>query len=981
MDGSLLRPSLLAVVVLVLGVEAPSAQAHKLSGALALKPEQGDARSFVVTPDGQRVVFVGDLERDEVVELWSAPVDRSAPPIKLSGKMVNGGDVLDATPAVSADNLVVYSADAVEDDHAGLYVVPVDGSAPPVELFRGPYFHVPAAVPFRLTLDGSQVLFVQLGGVAAVPIDASTPPVSIAPGGTYGNILVSPDGARVVSWDGYGIWSARIDGSSTPIQIGDVGSQNSGLEFEFSADGQRLVYHGNVLTGYFSSFELGVAWTDGSAPALVLSTSPVEFEAWQLFQDGQSLLVGEGLTLSVRSTLTGSSTALATLPSGAKFRWVALTPDEQWALSGYSSTGSGGANRLLRVRTDGSTVGTLVPGPWVNLRRPVQFTSDGTRAILAGSNGIYALATDWTTPLVTIAGNGSGNNYPNAILLAGDQDVLLNVDGAASADSELYVRRLDASLPAQRLDSGQTGRGVVSFAVAGNGTDAVWLQVDGPNSDPETRVFGRPLDGSLPPSAFHDLPDGVVGNVTSFVASRDGKVALYLADIAFDEHFELVAVEPFAPRGPQRLNPSLAGNEDVVSYTLSPDGTRAAFWMRGPTASTELWCARTDGSLPPVLLATTNTSWTDTPTFTLDGQRVLFGTAQTGLQTRPVDGSAPAVDLVPSNLTIRQILLAPDGVHALVRGSFNGPNAFLRVTVDGSAASLELLRTSVFSSELLDPRLDGNEIYYRADPTDGTYELFRLPFDGSGGPTRLSPTLVAGGSVTQFELVNGVLVFRADATVNERFELYRHTGVGTSVLLTPIWDLGDVEPDFLLTDSGATVVFRASPEAANRVDLMAVPTDGSAAPTLLARAPSGARDVLHFALDSKSGQIAYGTARTDTPFAFDLSMVSLAGGPSRLLDEKVGNYGLTPDGRVVWSTYFLPVSLFATRVAGGPIERMVELPNNGSIPSFQATQGGRVFFSAHSLDHHLTTELFLSFTGSARRPAGGAPGDGGTVVR
>jgi hypothetical protein len=89
--------------------------------------------SASIHPDGARVVFQVDRETDEVRELYSAPSDGSAPPVKLSGAMVTGGDVLEFAIAPDAMH-VAFIADRLTDEVFELFVSAVDGSAAPVRL-------------------------------------------------------------------------------------------------------------------------------------------------------------------------------------------------------------------------------------------------------------------------------------------------------------------------------------------------------------------------------------------------------------------------------------------------------------------------------------------------------------------------------------------------------------------------------------------------------------------------------------------------------------------------------------------------------------------------------------------------------------------------------------------------------------------------------------------------------------------------------
>ncbi|MEO7794686.1 MAG: hypothetical protein ABIV06_07905, partial [Thermoanaerobaculia bacterium] len=87
----------------------------------------GNVVTFNLSSDG-RAVFLADAEVDERFDLWSAPIDDSAAPIKISGTLISGGDVRSAR--VSGE-WAAYIADAQVDNREELWSVPADGHAAP----------------------------------------------------------------------------------------------------------------------------------------------------------------------------------------------------------------------------------------------------------------------------------------------------------------------------------------------------------------------------------------------------------------------------------------------------------------------------------------------------------------------------------------------------------------------------------------------------------------------------------------------------------------------------------------------------------------------------------------------------------------------------------------------------------------------------------------------------------------------------------
>ena len=93
MDAGLDRRSVLWIPLTVaLASVLAAGDSVKLSGPMALG-EVGDVTRFELTSDGSRIVYRADQEQDEVFELWSAPVDGSAAPIRLTQEPPLGADV------------------------------------------------------------------------------------------------------------------------------------------------------------------------------------------------------------------------------------------------------------------------------------------------------------------------------------------------------------------------------------------------------------------------------------------------------------------------------------------------------------------------------------------------------------------------------------------------------------------------------------------------------------------------------------------------------------------------------------------------------------------------------------------------------------------------------------------------------------------------------------------------------------------------
>ena len=285
-----------------------------------LASPRGDRRyPFAITPDGERVYFWTDQEVNEVVELFSVPIDGGASPTKLSGTLVPGGDVVfHAGIAASADgSRLVYQADALVDGLTELFSAPIDGSAPPVRL-NAPLPAGGAIVEFAVA-GSSRVVYRadqaadEIYELFSVPIDAATPPVRL---------------------------------NAPLVTGGDVSHYRGPFRraFTLGPDGEALAYLADQATD--ETFELFMVPVDGSAAPRRLGGPSVSggdvLECFQITRDGKSVLyladhdVDEVAELFVASLDGGRGRKVnAPLVAGGDVAWSpapALTPDGRWIL-------------------------------------------------------------------------------------------------------------------------------------------------------------------------------------------------------------------------------------------------------------------------------------------------------------------------------------------------------------------------------------------------------------------------------------------------------------------------------------------------------------------------------------------------------------------------------------------------------------------------------------------------------------------------
>lgn len=264
----------LALVVAFQGLAF--SQNIKLNGPLAQPtpggPVRGDVVAFQSAARAGRVVYLADQVHDEVFELYSARLDDSGRPLRLTAALAATGSVASDFSVSSDGELVAFKHFPSGADFFDLYVVATNGDRAPIRLDGAR----PILSPFAFSAGNTRLVYTR-GPIpyelCSVPVDGSSPPITLSPGlppglTTYGalDFQLSADGTLIVfrfsTSTGYGValHSVPVDGSSLPRRLsgsGDVSVQ----AFRIAPDGQNVAY---VQDGGIPGRNLFSASTDGS---------------------------------------------------------------------------------------------------------------------------------------------------------------------------------------------------------------------------------------------------------------------------------------------------------------------------------------------------------------------------------------------------------------------------------------------------------------------------------------------------------------------------------------------------------------------------------------------------------------------------------------------------------------------------------------------------------------------------------------------
>jgi len=182
---------------------------RKISGT----PMAGSVATFRVSPNGVTVVFIADKDTAGRFELYSAPANGSAAPVKLSAGLPFGsGDIGVSDFQISPDSLkVVFLADAnTGGGFNEIFSAPINASAAPVRLNTAAMAPVTS---FGITPDSARAVF-------------------------FGTDTATASGAVE-------LFAATIGTASSAVQLSDVGLGNAlgdVVAADFSPNSARVVY-------------------------------------------------------------------------------------------------------------------------------------------------------------------------------------------------------------------------------------------------------------------------------------------------------------------------------------------------------------------------------------------------------------------------------------------------------------------------------------------------------------------------------------------------------------------------------------------------------------------------------------------------------------------------------------------------------------------------------------------------------------------
>lgn len=751
----------------------------------------GAQPGFRISADGERVVF---LHGTAIVELFSTPLEGEAGAVKLNGSLAPNSDVATGFELSPDGQHAFYRARLAGRTRVELYRVSAAGSASTrltPEFAQGGFVR-----DFALTPDGGRVVYradqdtpgvVELYALPAAGGAATRLNGPLVGGGDVLSVHPAPDGEHVVyradqEIDGEPVlYSVVLSHPAAPVRLADsphVETIPPGPVVRFSRAGDHLVFTTRLPS---ERSALNAVRVDGSSPARVLAPSVEEFGA----PDKSFQFVPGSLDVVCRG---------------------AILLEEQFELFRVALEGDEPALRLSLP---------LLPGRVLTQVEDFRVTPDGAWSVYR-----TGVTHGW---------------------LGGDEVVLSGEVEAVSLEGE---RRSVSLYPAG-------ASGAEDFSVIGGietSPDGEWVVIRGARDeyDGTGRLFAAPLDGHLPTQPLTPQADEIL--VLGFGA--DDRVVYGAVDWTSTEPVGLFSVALDGGAAPLELSNGLPAGGSVQEGfgRVDPTGQRVVFFFEidGGGSSLDLYAAATDGSTPPVRL---NTALGHGALFDAlispDGWLVVFAQDSAGngvyeIYSVPIDASAPPLRLNPALPVFGDaypVAISPDGTRVLFGADLVTNDVFdlFAVPVTGGPAvalTPPLPAGRAFRLPRFTP--DGAHVLYVADQEqDDVFELYSVPSAGGASPVKLSQPLVAGGDVdishlTQLHVTaDARVLYRADATLDERYELWSvPLAGGTPLLLSQTLPVdADVLPAFTLSPDGKSVLYQADAAQPDVFELFIAPTD------------------------------------------------------------------------------------------------------------------------------------------------------------
>ncbi|AKS43291.1 TolB family protein [Wenzhouxiangella marina] len=412
--------------------------------------------SLIFSPDGRYVCFIGDTETEGAGELWCADTDAGAPAIRVSGLLPSGSTV--ERPAFDdTGSRLFYIAPGADVQKENLFMVPPDGSEPPVRL-NAPMTPAGAdVISYRYIPETEQIAYTGASQVAGqnelhiVSIDqpgvATILNGPLVSGGDVLSYEVVAAAGRVVyradqQTDGVDeVYSVLLNGAGAVKLNGPMVAGGSVRQFKVSTDGAWVGYLADEDTDEVT--ELYISAITGGGSSKVSGPAVAGGDAWHFTFSPDSqwvLFTGDLATNGWRDLYSTPSNGSQPIPNVLATQVVPapeppvieavpslpVTADGSYVVF-FSDQGNSSSRRVLRAPIDGSSPAVVISGGLTDLDR-LEYVPEVDRIVVRNGSGpenLYSIAVDGSSfiPLTSFANAAidvSGLTTPTGVVYFAD---------------------------------------------------------------------------------------------------------------------------------------------------------------------------------------------------------------------------------------------------------------------------------------------------------------------------------------------------------------------------------------------------------------------------------------------------------------------------------------------------------------------------------------------------------------------------------
>lgn len=539
----------------------------KISGALAVG---GDVKDFLLTPNGQEVIFRADKDTDEIIELYAVKVDGTN--LRRLGPALGAGKAAYVGYKISPDSKWVLfreNQSFVSGANTGMMAVSLEngdaisliGSAPSGFVEVGSFSPDSKYIAYRIDRTTATCYALEVYNLQTrTETEVSAPCASVS------TDILSYAWANDSSKLGYGMVTTS---TNYDLYVANVDGSNR-LKLTSAAVGRNGVVGGyKDKTIVFTPDSKTIVFLADFSGVVRASTTDMRFDMYSIKADGSGSPVL--LTPNSNSNVIRDFPVVEIAPSSDRVAFIAdLEVDTKYEM--YLAALDGSVIKKLNPTLLPSQ-GSLLFGvqnyffDWV--RNTVAFLADAT---IDNVQGLYLSSLGLPTPSlssITLPQVDSGD-VTTVLASANGSKVLIRLNPTNDSEMHLFTANVDGSgFHRVTKDFPATGGTLRGWVISSDGSKIIYIG-DQDTAGVEELYVVDTAGGA--PVKVSDTISAVGGNVTKYKLNEVTGKIIYQGDLTTDGVMDLYAVN-LDGTGHTKLTPAYGHKTTLSEWEVSPDGS------------------------------------------------------------------------------------------------------------------------------------------------------------------------------------------------------------------------------------------------------------------------------------------------------------------------------------------------------------------------------------------------------------------------